>query len=64
MSSGKGSVYPILPQIIAFLYLQMLTSPKEENGLEFNTTADVILVPACERLHAEEIISKEFRWRK
>lgn len=42
----------------------MLTSPKEENGLEFNTTADVILVPDCERLHAEEIISKEFRWRK
>lgn len=39
----------------------MLTSPEEENGLEFNTTADVILVPAFDRLHAEEIISKEFR---
>jgi hypothetical protein len=39
----------------------MLASPEEENGLEFSTAAEAVVVPACEswhRLHAEEVISK------
>lgn len=42
----------------------MLTSPKDKNGLECNTPAEAVLLPACEacdRLHAQLIISKECR---
>jgi hypothetical protein len=44
----------------------MLISPEKENGFKFSTAAEAVVGLACEswdRLHAEEIISKEFRWR-